>query len=180
MGLQGNEPLFRCPEDDRFFAAPAVGVGVFNLFLVKQMTQLFQFLNDVSIAVEDVHAFEKFNAFDKLTFFIDRGIDIETILKSCLIILFAVARRDVDSARTGIGGNIIGIDDDRLPVDERVSEGHIFQGFRRYFPDDFIINNAGLARDIFGKVFEGNVYSFLCLDCHIGEIGMDRYGKVRG
>ena len=59
----------------------------------------------------------------ELAFFIDGRIDIKPVLQSCLVVFFAVPRSDMDCAGAGIGGNIIGKDDDRLPVEEWVSEG---------------------------------------------------------
>ena len=94
------------------------------------MAQFFELPDDVGVAVEDVHSFEEIDAFNKFPFFIDRRIDIETVRKPCFIIFFTVARSDVDGTGAGIGGNIIGIDNDRLSVDEGVPEGELFESFR--------------------------------------------------
>ena len=42
---------------------------MFDLFRMEQVAQLFQFLNDLGVAVENIHALEELNAVNKFTLF---------------------------------------------------------------------------------------------------------------
>ncbi len=96
-----------------------------DLFREEQDAQFFQLFYDHGVGLEDVHPREEWHVLRQLAFFVHRRIDVEAVFEAGHVVLFAVPRRDVDRARAHVLGHIVGEDDDRSPVDERMPEREV-------------------------------------------------------
>ena len=79
-----------------------MGVGVFNLFLVKKSPQLLKLSDDMLVAVENLHAFKKFYLIEKFASLVYRRIDIETVFNPCFIVFLSMAGRRVNCSGSRI------------------------------------------------------------------------------
>ena len=102
--FDADEELLDGAEDDRCFGAPAMRVGVFVGALSSEGSFLFQEFDDTGIRLEDIFADEFGQAalLGVAPVVIDGGEQRETALHAEMVVVLAMAWRDMNAACAGI------------------------------------------------------------------------------
>ena len=111
--VHGDEELFHGPENYRRLGTPAVRVLVAVFFHAEEVVALFQHGNDVLVGVKDMFAHQGGHAHFLRVFavVVHGGEDGQSVLASHVIVVRAVAGRDVDDAGSGVRGDKVRQDD---------------------------------------------------------------------
>src|SRR5574341_431594 len=120
--IHRNEPLFGRPEDDGFFAPPAVGVGVSERAFLEQPTSLLQQSDDRRVRLKHIGSRKRPGLGGKSAALIDRSINIQSVLQPDLIVILSVSRSGVDTASALLKGNVLPKDNGRRLIEPRMTE----------------------------------------------------------
>ena len=102
LRVQLDEPLLGRAKERRLLAAPAVGVGVVERTLGDQRADAPEVLDDPGIRLPHREPGEVLHLGEEAPVVVHRVVDRETEGPAELVVLLAVARRDVDEARAGV------------------------------------------------------------------------------
>ena len=118
--VHADEPLGGGAEDDRLLAAPAVRVGVRNLFRGHEVAELGQLLDDLGVGFPDVQPGEELDLGQELAPVVHGRVDLQAVLEAGLEVLAAVTRGGVHAAGAGVEGDVVGQDHLGDAVKDRV------------------------------------------------------------
>src|SRR6185369_16013112 len=116
VGLHADEPLLGGAEDDRFFAAPAVRVGVADLRGLEQRPDLDQLVDHALVGGKNLLAAEEFDIRQIFAVVVDRIVDLQPLFKRQLIILLAVAGGGMNAAGAGFQRHMLTQQHDRITI----------------------------------------------------------------
>ena len=105
--IQADKELFDRAKDNRRFRAPAIGISVLKILFGQEHAFVAQNANDVGVGVENIFA-DQFRNPDLVSIaavIVNWRKNGKTVFRSEDVIVFAMARRDMDGARAGIHGN---------------------------------------------------------------------------
>ncbi|MFM2383355.1 MAG: hypothetical protein RL515_1342, partial [Verrucomicrobiota bacterium] len=134
--VEADEPLVERAEDHGGLGAPAVRIGMFEaLRLEERALGLQQFEHGdvrriLAVGLEDGDADQRGGHLAVVgvsAVVADGAIRFEAILVAGLVVFDAVAGRGVHAARAGVGGDVVGEDDRRGAVDERMLRLQAFE-----------------------------------------------------
>jgi hypothetical protein len=177
-----DEPLFRRAEDDRLFAAPAVGIGVLHFHLPEQGAFLPQRPVDRFVRVEDELPGETLDIGRKFPVVVHRGIVIQAALHPDLVVLLAVARSDMDAAAPGVQRDERGEDQEAFPVDQRMAALEPLHDGAGELVEDLIrlVPKAECIEAIIEQILREDEDLALHLHRHVDEVLVERDSQVRG
>ena len=119
--VHGDEPLLGGPEDDRVLAAPAVRVGVRDLGLLEERPVLLHVGGDAGVGLEDLEPGVARDVGREAAVVVDGRVDVDAVGDAGQVVVVAVARGGVDAARAVVERDVLGQDEERVAVDERVA-----------------------------------------------------------
>ncbi len=119
--VHGDEPLRRGAVDDRLLAAPAMGVGVADGARVQQAAVLPQVLHDPFVGLEHLQPLVGADGLVEAPAGVDRRIDVEPVRHPGVIVVLAVAGRGMHAAGALVEQDVVGVDQQRVAVEERVA-----------------------------------------------------------
>src|SRR5262245_23058192 len=96
--LHRDKPLGRRAKDNGIVTAPAMWVGMGNLFGREQGTARREQLNHGRIGFEDIHSGEERSSFFELAASVHRAVDLQSIGLSNRVVLVPVTRRGVNTS----------------------------------------------------------------------------------
>ena len=108
--VDGGEPLFRGAEEDRFFAAPAVGIGVLDEDQLDETAFFVQFFHDGFVAFVGGEAFELAGFVGEAAGVVHRRNDGQVVFEADEVVVGAVAGSGMNRAGTGFVGNMVAED----------------------------------------------------------------------
>ena len=121
--LHADEPLLGRAEDDWVVAAPAVRVRVIDIIAAHQHAAGFQQRDDRLIRLEDGQPVVLRKAILDASRIVDRAGLIESIADTGIEVIRAVRWRSMDSTRTLVGCNVVGVHAKDLAIEEWMLEG---------------------------------------------------------
>ena len=122
VGLHGDEPLLRGPEDDGLLAAPAVGVAVGQLLRPPGVCRCcLEEFDDAGVGLPDLLAGKLRHFLGKPAAVVHRRIGLQTIPAADVIVLLAVPRGDVHQPGARLQGDVVRQDDLGVPVQPGVA-----------------------------------------------------------
>ncbi len=91
-----------------------------DLRLFEQGPVLAHVVHDRPVGLEDVHPGIVLDLGREPALLVHGRVDVEAVLDACAVVFLAVARGGVDRSRPSVKRHVIGQDEHRLPVDERM------------------------------------------------------------
>ncbi len=145
IALHGNKPLLGGTENNRFFTAPAVGIGMGKRLAGHQEAQLRQLVNNSLVGVKNKLAGKKLHLVRKPALIVDRGIGFQPILQTNLIVFLSVSGGRMDAAGPGLQGHMIAQDNQRQAIVKGMTAVKTLQG-----PGVDLSQNFNLSQFRFG------------------------------
>ncbi len=177
--LHGDEPLLGGAEDDRLLAAPAVRVGVADTSPTPTRAPTsVSFSMTLLIGVKDELAAEEFQILEIFAVIVDRVIDIEPVLQAHFVVVLAVAGGGVNAAGTGLQGDMLAEQDDRVALVEGVARSSCCSRSAALKVAITSPLSAGCLEKRLLQPVGNDQHSLLRLQRHIVEFGMERNCQV--
>ena len=180
-GLHGAEPLGSGPEDDGVLAPPAVGIGVDNLLGSEEHTAFLHIRQNDGVGFVGFQALILTGVVGVPALVVHRHHQIHTVAHTGLVVVSAEAGGGVNTAGTGVHGDILGVHQTGGLGQERMVCQHILKEAAGVGGQHLIILKAanlhhlvhqGLCHDVGLAVF--------CLHQHIGVPGMEADAHIAG
>ena len=127
VGLHGDEPLLRGPEDDGLLAAPAVGVAVGGVRRGQEPAALLEEFDDAGVGLPDLLSGKLRDFLGEPAAVVHRRIGRQTVSAAEVIVLLAVPRGDVHQPGARLQGDVVRQDDLGVPVQPGVAADGAFQ-----------------------------------------------------
>ena len=102
-------------------------------------TDVFQFLIDGVIGVEDKLPAKSSTSWCKVAVLIDGGVIVQTVFHADFIVFLSVARSDMDAARTGVQGDKGRQDEKAFPVNQGMAAFEPLHDLTGEFVQDLIV-----------------------------------------
>ena len=176
-----TEPLRRRPENDRRFAPPAVRILVLKLLGGKQRAGFLHIRQNGIVGCGIIHSGILTGIGGLIPAVVHRHNDFHTVSLAGQVVVRTEAGRGVHTAGTGIHGDIIGVDNQRITVKERVPCTHILKFASGHPPQNLIGRNSALLHGLFTQRL-GNDIVFPVFRPYnrISLCRIERNGKVAG
>ena len=178
VGIHADEPLRRGPENHRAFAAPAMRIRMGDLALGQQIAGFLQFFNHCRIGFKHVKPGKILHGREKTPFVVQRRIGLQTIFQANFIVLAAMSRRGMHTARAGFQGDMIAENDERGTVIERMARFKTLQGRARALAYNRVPAPAECCGALFQKVAGQYILLAALLHQRIDKLGMHGHGQV--
>ena len=166
--VHADEPLLGRPEDDRLFAAPAVGVAVGHGATAQQGAGLADLVVHRVVGVEDEPTGEEGHVPSEAAVVVHRSVDVESVAQADLVVLLAVARGRVHTARALLQSDVVPEEQHRVAVDERVPARQALELLRVDAAHDLEVIDA--------DVVHGDVQQALGQNQHLGPQRLRQLG----
>ena len=128
--VHAHEPLAGGAVDQRRLVAPAVHVAVFDGGVLQQRANFCQLVDDDRVGLPHIHAAEERQVGSKAAIALHRRQDVlvvHAVLLAGVEVVQTVGRRGVHDAGTGVETDIVGNENRRQTVVQRMAESNALQ-----------------------------------------------------
>ena len=180
-GLHRAEPLRGCPEDDGLLAAVVVGVGVDDLLGGEQSAAFLHVRENDGVAFLGLHTGVLAGVVGVASVVVHGDDQIHAVAHAGLVVVGTEAGGGVDTARTGIHGDVLGVHQTGGLVDEGMLCQHILKELAGVGGDDLVMLEAADVHDLVHQGFRHDIgLAVVGLVQNIGLSGVQADGKVAG
>ncbi len=175
--VHGDEPLRRGAVDDRFFAAPAMGVGMAERIGVEQAAVGAQVVDDALVGFEHLQPGVGTGGLVEAAVGQHRGIDVEAVGHAGVVVVLAVAGGGVHAAGALVEEDVVGVDQQRIAPMQGVTrlEAVQFASLELQQLGEGVLVEGGDGRQQGGS---GDIELALHLEQGVVEVGVHGDGQV--
>ena len=182
-----DEPLLGGAGDDRFVAAPAVGVGVLHVGDGEERAAFFEQLDDDGVGLEDGEAFVGLGLASAEALGADLAAGVVYILDFGEVVTLAggevvdaVGGGGVDGSGAGVVGDVGGVGAENRAVEEGMLEGGAVERGTGEAGDLACIGEVAGSDDFSGEGGGDDISGFGRGEGHVLEVGMEGDGEGGG
>ena len=180
-GLYGAEPLRSGPEDDRLLAAVVMGVRVDDVLGGEQSAGLTHVLQDDRVRFLRLHTGVLAGVVGVPTVVVYGDHQLHAVAHAGLIVIGAEAGGGVNTARTGIHGDILSVDQPGGFVHEGMLGQHILKEGAGVAGQDLVVLEAADVHDLVHQGLGHDVgVPIVRLDENIAVPGVEADSQVAG
>ena len=180
VGFHGDEPLGGGAEDDRLFAAPAVGIRVADAVLNDQVVHFHELFNDQGVGFKDGFSSKELHAVQEAAAVIQGGEYIQTVFQPHFVVFAAVAGRGVHGSGAGVQGDVAAKHHRGRAIVKRMLGDQSGKAFAFDMADDHGVFPAKGGAADFQALFGQDVAVALHLNENVVKVRVHGHGHVVG